>query len=68
MRTISKLMMTRTVFDSNASRIQDMHATVQHILNLDAPKVILHPSDGRRVIHALRYFVEDIDKNRLSRL
>ena len=65
MRTISKLMMTRTVFDSNASRIQDMHATVQHILNLDAPKVILHPSDGRRVIHALRYFVEDIDKNRL---
>lgn len=41
-----------------------MHATVQHILNLDAPKVILHPSDGRRVIHALRY----IDQDRLSRL
>lgn len=61
-------MMARTLFDPNASRIQDMHATVQHILNLDAPKVILHPSDGRRVIHALRYFVEDIDKNRLSKL
>ena len=60
MRTITKLMMTRTVFDPNAPRIQDMHATVQHILNLDAPKVILHPSDGRRVIHALRYFVQEI--------
>ena len=55
MRAITKLMMERTVFDPNAPRIQDIHATVQHILNLDAPKVILHPSDGRRVIHALRY-------------
>ena len=51
-------MMIRTVFDPNAPRIQDMHATVQHILNLDAPKVILHPSDGRRVIHTLRYFIQ----------
>ena len=57
MRAITKLMMERTVFDPNAPRIQDIHATVQHILNLDAPKVILHPSDGRRVIHALRYFI-----------
>ena len=64
MRTIAKLMMARTVFDPNAPRIQDMHATVQHILNLDAPKVILHPSDGRRVMHALRY----IDQDRLSKL
>jgi hypothetical protein len=50
-------MMVRTIFDPNAPRIQDMHATVKQILNLDAPKVILHPSDGRRVIHALRYFI-----------
>ena len=34
MRTITKLMMTRTLFDPNAPRIQDIHATVQHILNL----------------------------------
>jgi len=27
MRTITKLMMTRTVFDSDAPRIQDMHTT-----------------------------------------
>ena len=57
MRTITKLMMVRTIFDPSAPRIQDMHATVKQILNLDAPKVILHPSDGRRVIHALRYFI-----------
>jgi len=57
MRTITKLMMERTVFDSNAPRIQDLHTTVQHILNLDAPKVRIHPSDGRRVMHALRYFI-----------
>lgn len=68
MRTIAKLMMARTLFDPNAPRIQDMHATVQNILNLDAPKVILHPSDGRRVIHALRYFIQDIDQDRLSKL
>ena len=55
MRTIAKLMMTRTIFDANAPRIYDMHSTVQRILNLDAPKVHIHPSDGRRVIHALRY-------------
>ena len=45
MRAITKLMMERTIFDPNAPRIQDMHATVQHILNLD----------GRRVLHALRF-------------
>ena len=48
-------MMTRTIFVANAPRIQDMHAIVQQILNVDAPKVHIHPSDGRRVIHALRY-------------
>jgi hypothetical protein len=64
MRTITKVMMARTMFDTDAPRIQDMHATVQHILNFDAPKVHIHPLDGRRVMHALRY----VDKDRLSRL
>ena len=35
-------MMTRTIFDANAPRIQDMHAIVQQILNVDAPKVHIH--------------------------
>ena len=48
-------MMTRTVFDTDAPRIHDMRATVQHILNFDSEKVRIHPSDGRRVMHALRY-------------
>ena len=61
MRTITKVMMARTVFDTDAPRIQDMHATVQHILNLDAPKVHIHPLDGRRVMRALRY----IDQSKL---
>ena len=55
MRAITKLMMERIVFDPNAPRIQDMHATIQHILNMDSPKAILHPLDGRRVMHALRF-------------
>ena len=54
MRTITKVMMART----NAPRIQDIHATIQHILNLDSPKVHIHPLDGRRVMHALRYFIQ----------
>ena len=45
MRTITKVMMVRTVFDPNAPRIQDMHATVKQILNLDSEKVRIHPSD-----------------------
>ena len=64
MRTITKLMMARTVFDSDTPRIQDMRATVQHILNFDSEKVHIHPLDGRRVMHALRY----VDKDKLSRL
>jgi hypothetical protein len=68
MRTIAKLMMTRTIFDQNAPRIYDLRATVQHILQLDTEKVILHPSDGRRVIHALHYFIQDVDKRRVDEL
>ena len=68
MRTITKLMMSRTVFDPNTPRIQDLRATVQNILNLDSEKVRIHPSDGRRVIHALRYFVQDVDKRKVDEL
>ena len=57
-------MMTRTVFDSDSPRIQDMRATIQHILQFDSEKVHIHPLDGRRVMHALRY----IDRDQLSRL
>jgi hypothetical protein len=55
MRTIAKLMMTRTVFDSDAPRIQDMRSTIDNILQFNSSKVRIHPSDGRRVMHALRY-------------
>ena len=64
MRAIAKVMMTRTVFDTDAPRIQNMRAIIQHILNVDSPKVHIHPLDGRRVMHALRY----VDKDTLSRL
>jgi hypothetical protein len=68
MRTITKLMMARTIFDPNAPRIHDVRATVQHILNLDSEKVVLHPSDGRRIIHALHYFIQYVDKRRVDEL
>lgn len=68
MRTITKLMMSRTVFDPTTPRIQDLRATVQNILNLNSEKVRIHPLDGRRVIHALRYFVQDIDKRKVDEL
>jgi len=55
MRAITKLMMERTVFDSDAPRIQDINATVENILQFDSEKVRIHPLDGRRVMHALRY-------------
>ncbi len=55
MRAITKLMMERTVFDSDAPRIQDINATVDNILQFDSEKVRIHPLDGRRVMHALRY-------------
>jgi hypothetical protein len=55
MKTITKLMMTRTVFDSDVPRIQNMRATIENILQMDSPKVRIHPLDGRRVMHALRY-------------
>ena len=54
MRAITKLMMERTVFDSDAPRIQDMPTTIQHILKFDSEKVRIHPLDGRRIMHALR--------------
>ena len=55
MRAITKLMMERTVFDSDAPRIQDINATIENILQFDSEKVRIHPLDGRRVMHALRY-------------
>jgi hypothetical protein len=68
MRITTKLMMVRTAFDQNVPRTMDLYKTVKQILNLDADKVILHPSDGGRVLHALRVSIQNVDKQRLHEL
>jgi hypothetical protein len=68
MRTITKLMMVRTVFDPTVPPTTDLYKTVKQIINVDAEKVVLHPSDGRRVLRALRHFIQDVDKERLTEL
>jgi hypothetical protein len=68
MRTTTKLMMVRTVFDPTVPRVNDLYKTVKQIINLDAEKVVLHPDDGRRVLHALRFFIQDVNKQRLTEL
>ena len=68
MRTITKLMMTRTVFDPTVPLVNDLYKTVKQIINLDAEKVHIHPDDCKRVLHALRYFTQEVDKKRLTEL
>jgi len=68
MRTTTKLMMDRTIFDSTVPPTTDLYKTVNQIINLDAEKVVLHPSDGRRVLRALRYFTQDKERFIQSRL
>ncbi len=65
-RTTTKLMMVRTVFDPSVPPTTDLYKTIKQILNLDAEKVILHPRDGKRVLRSLHYFINEIDKDRLN--
>jgi len=65
MRATTKLMRIRTILDPTVPRITNLYNTVKQIIDLDAEKVTLHPSDRRRVQHALRYFVDDVDKTAL---
>ena len=52
-------MMVRTITNPNVPRITDLYKTVKQIINLDTEKVHLHPSDRKRVLHALRFFIQD---------
>ena len=60
-RTILKLIVVRTIFNSSAPRITDVYQTVRDILNLNLEKIVLHPEDLHRVMNALQYFITEID-------
>lgn len=61
-------MIARTIVDPTVSPTTDLYNTVKQIINVDAEKVHLHPSDCKRVIHALRYFIQDVNKQKLTEL
>jgi len=61
-------MLARTVIHPNAPRIMDLYKTVKQIMNLDAEKVHIHPSDSGRVLHALRFSIQDVDKQQMHQL
>lgn len=65
---IAKVMIVRTLFDSSVPPTTNLHKTIQQILDLHGEKVILHPSDGRRVLHALKFFVQDVNLDVLNAL
>lgn len=60
--------MSRTIINPNVPRTNDLYKTVKQIINLDAEKVQLHPSDRKRVLHALRFFIQDVDQQRVNEL
>jgi hypothetical protein len=66
MRTITKLMLARTIFDTNAPRLTNLYMVVKEIIHLEGARVVLHPADARRVMHALRFFIKDVDLNHLN--
>jgi len=68
LRTTTKIMMVRTLFNPNVPRITNLYKTLQKILHLNGEIVILHPSDGKRVLRALKYFVNEVDIVRLNEL
>ena len=63
---IAKVMILRTLFDSSVPPTTNLYKTIQQILDLHGEKVILHPSDGRRVLHALKFFVQDVNIDELN--
>ena len=65
---IAKVMILRTLFDSSVPPTTNLYKTIQKILDLHGEKVILHPSDGRRVLHALKFFVQDVNIDELNTL
>lgn len=65
LRTTTKIMILRTLFDPSVPPTTNLYKTIQQILDLKGEKVILHPSDGRRVLHALKFFVKDINIDEL---
>jgi hypothetical protein len=65
---IKKIMIVRTLFDPSVPPTTNLHKTIQQILDLKGEKVILHPSDGRRVLHALKSFSQDINLDELNTL
>jgi hypothetical protein len=68
LRTTTKVMILRTLFDSSVPPTTNLHKTIQQILDLHGEKVILHPSDGRRVLHALKFFVQEVNLDELNTL
>lgn len=65
---IAKVMILRTLFDPDVPPTTNLYKTIQQILDLHGEKVILHPSDGRRVLHALKFFVQDVNIDELNTL
>jgi hypothetical protein len=59
-------MILRTLFDPSVPPTTNLYKTIQQILDLKGEKVILHPSDGSRVLHALKFFVKDINIDELN--
>ena len=68
LRTTTKVMIVRTLFDPSVPPTTNLHKTIQQILDLHGEKVILHPSDGRRVLNALKFFVQDVNTDVLNTL
>jgi hypothetical protein len=67
-RTIKKLMIVRTLFNESVSPTNNLYETVKQIINLNTDKVILHPSDRRRVFNSLFFFIQDVNIVRLNEL
>jgi hypothetical protein len=70
MRMVTKIMMTRIIFDDLLPRTSDLYKVIRTILNLNAEKVKLNPMDSRCVIRALKFEMNNkmVDDNYLKRL
>jgi 16S rRNA C1402 N4-methylase RsmH len=68
MRTAKKIMMVRTILNPSAPRTTDIYKIITQIMNFHAAKVSIHPTDSKRILRALRYFVEDVNIDRVNEL